>query len=125
MRKWVTYHGISLNLAPDLSHYDAIVPCGLDPRVEPVGALNAHPHPTRTTPLHPPKPHAHPLTRTTHHAPHPPPPSRRYAFAHPQETGHATCPFHAVWCCGGWATERQRKEAVPTHTYYLLLPSTY
>ena len=42
MRKWVTYHGISLNLAPDLSHYDAIVPCGLDPRVEPVGALNAH-----------------------------------------------------------------------------------
>ena len=40
MRKWVTYHGISLNLAPDLSHYDAIVPCGLDPVLEPVGALN-------------------------------------------------------------------------------------
>ena len=39
-------------------------------------------------------------------------PCERYAFAHPQETGHATCPFHAVWCCGGWATERQRKQAV-------------
>ena len=39
-------------------------------------------------------------------------PCERYAFAHPQETGHATCPFHAVWCCGGWATEQQRKQAV-------------
>ena len=42
LRKWVTYHGISLNLAPNMSHYDGIVPCGLDPTVEPVGALNAH-----------------------------------------------------------------------------------
>merc|ERR1740124_946201 len=39
-------------------------------------------------------------------------PCERYTFAHPQETGHTTCPFHAVWCCGGWHTERQRKEAV-------------
>lgn len=29
VRKWVTYHGLALNVAPDLSHYDGIVPCGL------------------------------------------------------------------------------------------------
>ncbi len=29
IRRWVTYHGISLNVNPDLSHYDGIVPCGL------------------------------------------------------------------------------------------------
>lgn len=29
VRKWVTFHGISLNIAPDLSHYDGIVPCGI------------------------------------------------------------------------------------------------
>jgi lipoyl(octanoyl) transferase len=29
VRKWVTYHGISLNVAPDLAHYDGIVPCGI------------------------------------------------------------------------------------------------
>ena len=27
--KWVTFHGISLNVAPDLSHYNGIVPCGI------------------------------------------------------------------------------------------------
>lgn len=27
--KWVTYHGFSLNINPDLSHYDGIVPCGI------------------------------------------------------------------------------------------------
>ncbi|SEQ42341.1 lipoyl(octanoyl) transferase [Devosia sp. YR412] len=27
--KWVSFHGISLNVAPDLSHYDGIVPCGI------------------------------------------------------------------------------------------------
>ena len=27
--RWVTFHGISLNVAPDLSHYDGIVPCGI------------------------------------------------------------------------------------------------
>ena len=27
--KWVTFHGISLNVAPDLTHYDGIVPCGI------------------------------------------------------------------------------------------------
>ncbi len=29
VRKWVTYHGISLNVHPDLSHYAGIVPCGI------------------------------------------------------------------------------------------------
>ncbi|WIJ26838.1 lipoyl(octanoyl) transferase LipB [Devosia sp. RR2S18] len=27
--KWVTFHGISLNVAPNLDHYDGIVPCGI------------------------------------------------------------------------------------------------
>ena len=27
--KWVTLHGISLNIDPDLGHYDGIVPCGI------------------------------------------------------------------------------------------------
>ena len=29
VRRWVTYHGIALNLAPDLSHFEGIVPCGI------------------------------------------------------------------------------------------------
>ncbi len=29
VRKWVTYHGICINVNPDLSHYAGIVPCGL------------------------------------------------------------------------------------------------
>ncbi|MGH1417328.1 MAG: lipoyl(octanoyl) transferase LipB [Hyphomicrobiaceae bacterium] len=29
MRRWVSFHGISLNVAPDLSHFDGIVPCGI------------------------------------------------------------------------------------------------
>jgi len=33
LRRWVTFHGISINVEPDLSHFDAIVPCGVvDPR---------------------------------------------------------------------------------------------
>ncbi len=27
--RWVTYHGIAVNVSPDLSHFDGIVPCGL------------------------------------------------------------------------------------------------
>lgn len=27
--RWVTWHGIALNLAPDLSHFTGIVPCGI------------------------------------------------------------------------------------------------
>jgi lipoyl(octanoyl) transferase len=29
LRKWVSFHGISLNVEPDLSHFSGIVPCGL------------------------------------------------------------------------------------------------
>jgi lipoyl(octanoyl) transferase len=29
IRQWVTYHGISINVNPDLSHYRGIVPCGI------------------------------------------------------------------------------------------------
>ena len=29
IRRWITFHGISLNISPDLSHFDGIVPCGL------------------------------------------------------------------------------------------------
>ncbi|WP_279478509.1 lipoyl(octanoyl) transferase LipB [Aureimonas sp. SK2] len=29
LRKWVTFHGISLNVDPDLTHFDGIVPCGI------------------------------------------------------------------------------------------------
>src|SRR5258705_9477671 len=33
LRRWVSFHGISINVAPDLSHFAAIVPCGVvDPR---------------------------------------------------------------------------------------------
>ena len=29
VRKWVTLHGLAINVAPDLSHYGGIVPCGI------------------------------------------------------------------------------------------------
>ena len=29
LKHWVSYHGISLNVSPDLSHYSGIVPCGI------------------------------------------------------------------------------------------------
>lgn len=29
VHKWVTYHGVALNVHPDLSHFSGIVPCGL------------------------------------------------------------------------------------------------
>jgi lipoyl(octanoyl) transferase len=29
VRRWVSFHGISLNIEPNLSHFDAIVPCGI------------------------------------------------------------------------------------------------
>jgi len=33
VRKWVTFHGISINVEPDLSHFGGIVPCGIgDPQ---------------------------------------------------------------------------------------------
>ena len=29
VRHWVTFHGIALNVAPDLTHFGGIVPCGI------------------------------------------------------------------------------------------------
>jgi len=29
LKKWVSYHGISINVEPDLDHFDGIVPCGI------------------------------------------------------------------------------------------------
>ena len=30
IRRWVTFHGIAINVEPDLSHYTGIVPCGVE-----------------------------------------------------------------------------------------------
>ncbi len=33
LRSWVSFHGIAINVEPDLTHFEAIVPCGVaDPR---------------------------------------------------------------------------------------------
>jgi len=32
IRRWVSYHGISINVEPDLTHFDGIVPCGIRTR---------------------------------------------------------------------------------------------
>ena len=29
LRRWVSFHGVSLNVEPDLSHFGGIVPCGI------------------------------------------------------------------------------------------------
>jgi lipoyl(octanoyl) transferase len=29
LRRWVSFHGISINVEPDLTHFEAIVPCGV------------------------------------------------------------------------------------------------
>ena len=33
LRRWVSFHGIAINVEPDLNHFSAIIPCGVaDPR---------------------------------------------------------------------------------------------
>ncbi|HVG81557.1 MAG TPA: lipoyl(octanoyl) transferase LipB [Methylomirabilota bacterium] len=32
VRRWVTYHGVSINRDPELSHFEGIVPCGIADR---------------------------------------------------------------------------------------------
>ncbi len=44
VRRWVTLHGFSVNIAPDLSHFAGIVPCGLPDY--PVTSLSALGNPT-------------------------------------------------------------------------------
>ena len=29
VRRWVSYHGMAINIDPDLDHYRGIVPCGI------------------------------------------------------------------------------------------------
>jgi lipoyl(octanoyl) transferase len=29
MRRWISFHGIAINVEPDLAHFDGIVPCGI------------------------------------------------------------------------------------------------
>ena len=29
LKKWVSFHGIAINVAPDLSHFSGIIPCGI------------------------------------------------------------------------------------------------
>ncbi|MFN4172863.1 MAG: lipoyl(octanoyl) transferase LipB [Pseudorhodobacter sp.] len=29
LRRWVSFHGLSINVEPDLTHFDGIVPCGI------------------------------------------------------------------------------------------------
>jgi lipoyl(octanoyl) transferase len=42
VRRWVTLHGASLNVAPEFEHFSGIVPCGLaDTRVTSLSALGA------------------------------------------------------------------------------------
>lgn len=41
LRKWVSYHGVSLNVAPDLTHYSGIVPCGIGADTGGVTSLKA------------------------------------------------------------------------------------
>lgn len=43
LKKWVSFHGISINLNPDLSHFAGIVPCGIsDHGVTSFQALGKH-----------------------------------------------------------------------------------
>ena len=42
VRRWVSLHGVSLNVDPDLEHFSGIVPCGLaDTKVTSLAALGA------------------------------------------------------------------------------------
>ncbi|KPF74721.1 octanoyltransferase [alpha proteobacterium AAP81b] len=38
LRRWVSFHGLAINVAPDLEHFAGIIPCGL---AEPVTSLAA------------------------------------------------------------------------------------
>jgi lipoyl(octanoyl) transferase len=41
VRHWISFHGVSLNVDPDLEHFSGIVPCGLNVPVTSLAALGA------------------------------------------------------------------------------------
>lgn len=48
VRRWVTLHGFAVNLDPDLSHFEAIVPCGIaEYPVTSLSALQRDPAPEK------------------------------------------------------------------------------
>ena len=42
LRRWISSHGVSLNIAPDLAHFAGIVPCGLNEPVTSLAHLGRH-----------------------------------------------------------------------------------
>lgn len=43
VRKWVTFHGIALNINPDMDHFKAIIPCGIQGKgITSLEALGVH-----------------------------------------------------------------------------------
>ena len=40
VRRGVTYHGMAINLDPDLDHYRGIIPCGIDPVISGLGVTS-------------------------------------------------------------------------------------
>jgi lipoyl(octanoyl) transferase len=46
VRRWVTFHGFAINIDPDLTHFDAIIPCGIADH--PVTSLAALQRPAST-----------------------------------------------------------------------------
>ncbi|MCP4936502.1 MAG: lipoyl(octanoyl) transferase LipB [bacterium] len=42
LRRWVSFHGLSLNVCPDLEHYSGIVPCGITGEASGHGVTSLH-----------------------------------------------------------------------------------
>ena len=41
MKKWVTYHGVAININPNIEHFSGIIPCGLrDVKISSLHDLN-------------------------------------------------------------------------------------
>jgi lipoyl(octanoyl) transferase len=48
VHNWISFHGIALNINPDMSHFGLIIPCGIQDK--PVGSLAAFLKPVPTMP---------------------------------------------------------------------------
>ncbi len=42
LRRWVSFHGLSLNVNPELEHYSGIVPCGIASKQSGLGVTSLH-----------------------------------------------------------------------------------